>query len=78
MSNLLGKAGQGRPSTRKEKAIKAVQEDVVVAEKTKRFNVDIPETLHTSMKIQAAKEGVNLNTLTKRLFNEYLSKVSSD
>ena len=40
----------------------------------KRFNVDIPETLHRDIKIQAAKEGIALNELTARLFNEYLSK----
>jgi hypothetical protein len=45
---LLATAGKGRPSSRKEKALKAVREDVN-AEKMKRFNVDIPEALHTFM-----------------------------
>jgi predicted HicB family RNase H-like nuclease len=43
-------------------------------EKIKRFNVDIPETLHRAMKTKAAKHGLNLNTLTIELFTKYLQK----
>ena len=72
----------GKPSTVKELAIEAVKQtdDMVetIKPKTKRFNVDIPETLHRDIKIQATKEGIALNELTIRLFKEYLSKVSKD
>ncbi len=72
----------GKPTTAKELAIEAVKQTDDMIEtskpKTKRFNVDIPETLHRDIKIQATKEGIALNELTIRLFEEYLSKVSKD
>jgi predicted HicB family RNase H-like nuclease len=72
----------GKPTTAKERAIEAVKitDDApdTAKPKMKRFNVDIPETLHRDIKIQAAKEGTALNELTARLFNEYLSKDSKE
>jgi predicted HicB family RNase H-like nuclease len=72
----------GKPTTAKERAIEAVKSTDDVTDtakpKVKRFNVDIPATLHRDIKIQAAKEGVALNELTVRLFNEYLSKYSKE
>jgi predicted HicB family RNase H-like nuclease len=70
----------GKPTTAKERAMEAVKNTDDIAEtkpKTKRFNVDIPETLHRDIKIQATKEGIALNELTARLFNEYLSKTTN-
>jgi predicted HicB family RNase H-like nuclease len=67
----------GKPTTAKERAIAAVTKtDATDAgkPKTKRFNVDIPDTLHRDIKARAAKEGVPLNELAARLFLEYLSK----
>jgi predicted HicB family RNase H-like nuclease len=40
--------------------------------------VDIPVSLHRKIKIQAVQEGVKLNELAIRLFEEYLSKVSKE
>ncbi len=75
----------GKPTTAKtakELAIAAVKntDDAQYTQKAKmqRFNVDISETLHREIKIQAAKEGIKLNVLTARLFDEYLSKVSKE
>ena len=72
----------GKPTTAKERAIEAVKstDDVTntTKHKVKRFNVDMPATLHRDIKIQAAKEGIALNELTARLFNEYLSKYSKE
>jgi predicted HicB family RNase H-like nuclease len=71
----------GRPSsskTQKEKALDSVKEIENIEVKMQRFNVDIPETLHRRMKVQAAKEGVKLNSLTISIFNEYLSKYSEE
>ena len=72
----------GKPTTAKERAIEAVKstDDApdTAKPKMKRFNVDIPETLHRDIKSQAAKEGTALNELTARLFNEYLSKHSKE
>jgi len=74
----------GKPTTlktQKELAIEAVQQvdDALIQKiKTQRFNVDIPDTLHKAIKIQATKEGIKLNALAIRIFEEYLSKVSKD
>jgi predicted HicB family RNase H-like nuclease len=72
----------GKPSNKsqKELAIESVQEveEYQEKEKTQRFNVDIPVSLHRNIKIQAVKEGITLNVLAARLFNEYLSKVSNN
>jgi predicted HicB family RNase H-like nuclease len=71
----------GRPSTSqtlKEKALEAMKDIETPDIKTQRFNVDLPEPLHRKMKIQAAKEGIRLNNLTIRIFNEYLSKNSNE
>lgn len=73
----------GKPTTlktQKELAIEAVKDigdAPIETVKTQRFNVDIPETLHKAIKIQAVQEGVKLNTLTIRIFEEYLNKVSN-
>ena len=75
----------GKPTTAKtakELAMEAVKntddaQDIQKA-KMQRFNVDIQETLHRKIKIQAAKEGIKLNVLTARLFEDYLSKVSKE
>ena len=68
----------GKPTTAKDRAIAAVKETEPTPEpskaKLKRFNVDMPEELHRKIKAQAAKEGISLNELTSRLFNEYLNK----
>ncbi len=72
----------GKPTTAKERALVAVKETENAPEqskaKLKRFNVDMSEELHRKIKAQAAKEGLSLNELTSRLFNEYLSKVSNE
>jgi len=65
----------GRPSqTAKEKSLEAVQEIDAPVIQLKRFNADIPAELHTALKIQAAKDGIKLNELAIKAFNEYLSK----
>lgn len=72
----------GKPTTAKERAIEAVKVTDNTLDtgkpKMKRFNVDLSEELHRSIKSQAAKEGIALNELTARLFNEYLSKYSKE
>ncbi|GFO72792.1 hypothetical protein BJAS_P3292 [Bathymodiolus japonicus methanotrophic gill symbiont] len=68
-----------RPSkTQKEKSIEEVQKIEKVEEKTKRFNVDIPTSLHRRIKIQAEIEGLKLNQLAVKLLEDYLSKNSND
>lgn len=68
----------GKPTTARERAIEAVQHvDEAPKPKTQRFNADIPADLHRAMKMQAAKEGIGLNVLAARIFEEYLSKYST-
>lgn len=43
-------------------------------EETKRFNVNMPESLHRKLRMKVAKEGTTLSELAIRLFKEYLSK----
>jgi len=65
----------GRPSkTTKDKSMEAVKEIDTPEIPLKRFNADIPAELHTALKIQAAKDGIKLNELAIKAFNEYLSK----
>lgn len=72
----------GRPTTaktQKEKALEAMQEiEAQETVKMHRFNVDIPEVLHRKIKIQATKEGLKLNSLAIKIFNDYLSKSSNN
>jgi len=91
MANLFLKAG--RPKTPKEQAIEAVQDvsdemppavetepdpEPAAKPKMQRFNVDLPEDLHRRMKARAATEGVKMNALTAKIFEEYLSKHSNE
>ncbi len=73
----------GKPTTlktQKELAIEAVKNidnEPIREIKMQRFNVDIPETLHRAIKIQAVREGMKLNTLTIQIFEEYLNRKTS-
>jgi predicted HicB family RNase H-like nuclease len=68
-----------RPSkTQKEKSIEEVKKIDKLEEKTQRFNVDIPASLHRRIKIQATTEGLKLNELAVKLFEDYLSKISKN
>lgn len=44
------------------------------AEASKRLNIQIPESLHASIKIAAAKRGVTMQELVIEAVNESLSK----
>ena len=41
---------------------------------SKRFNVELPEDMHRRLKAKAAENGLKLNQVAIKLFNEYLSK----
>jgi predicted DNA binding CopG/RHH family protein len=43
-------------------------------EKTRRFNAEIPASLHAAIKKRAIDEGLHMNELAAKVFNEYLSK----
>ncbi len=46
----------------------------ISGEETKRFNVNMPESLHRELRVKVAKDGTTLSELAIRLFKEYLSK----
>jgi len=41
-----------------------------VAETTKRFTIDVAESLHRRIKIRCAEKGVDMNVEIRRLLNE--------
>jgi len=65
------KTSSSSKKTAKKKDIKLMQKPTP---KFRRFNVDIPEELHRKVKMKAIGEGLKLNELAVKLFNEYLSK----
>lgn len=75
------KLSAGRPSNKsaKETAMESVKiVDDLPEEKTKRFNVQIPASLHLKIKVQTAMEDITMNTLAIRLFEKYLSECDND
>jgi hypothetical protein len=45
---------------------------------TKRFNAEIPASLHDAIKKRAIDEGLHLNELAVKLFTEYLNKGNNE
>ena len=56
-------------SAKHSEALKAAS-----AEASKRLNIQIPESLHASIKIAAARRGVTMQELVIEAVNETLSK----
>ena len=46
----------------------------ISGEGTKRFNVNMPESLHRELRVKVAEDGITMSELAIRLFKEYLSK----
>jgi predicted HicB family RNase H-like nuclease len=64
-----------RPGGGYHKDIDALKAEIGQREKkTKRFNAEIPASLHAALKKRAIDEGMHLNELAVRIFEEYLSK----
>jgi predicted HicB family RNase H-like nuclease len=42
-------------------------------EPLKRFNVELPASLHAKLKIRAIEEGCSLRELAEKVFREYLA-----
>lgn len=61
-----------KPKKRKPNLSKEVQASVqrLVAEPTKRISCDIPESLHTRIKVQLALEGLHLSKVVRDFFEE--------
>jgi len=70
--NALSKA---RPSNGYHSDIDSLKATMVAEEKHKmrRFNVDIPASLHSAIKKRAVDEGIPMNELAAKVFTEYLS-----
>lgn len=68
-----------RPGRGYHSDINALKETLGQAqEKTKRFNAEIPVSLHAALKKRAIDEGLHLNELAVKIFSEYLSKRNNE
>jgi hypothetical protein len=63
-----------KPAPKSVDAWVAERED---AEPTKRFTIDIPESLHRRMKAQCAMRGVKMNTVIQKLLEDEFPTVES-
>lgn len=58
-----------RNSDAKEAAL-----DEATKEETKRLNLDVPISLHSQLKVQAAQEGRSMKELVMSALDQYLSE----
>lgn len=63
-----------RPSRGDEARQRILQEVTEVAEKRRRLNADIEDSLYRQIKLRAAEEGRTISEITRNLWVEYLSK----
>lgn len=56
----------------RQRILKEVTE--VAAEKKKRLNAEIEESLYKRIKMKSAEEGRSISDITRDLWSEYLSK----
>jgi predicted DNA binding CopG/RHH family protein len=64
-----------RPSRGDEARQRILQEVTeTVAEKKKRLNAEIEESLYRKIKMKAVEEGRSISDITRDLWSEYLSK----
>lgn len=63
-----------RPSRGDEARQRILQEVTEVAEKRRRLNADIEDSLYRQIKLRAAEEGRTISEITRNLWIEYLSK----
>jgi predicted DNA binding CopG/RHH family protein len=64
-----------RPSRGDEARQRILQEVTeTVAEKKKRLNAEIEESLYRKIKMKAVEEGRTISDITRDLWSEYLSK----
>lgn len=64
-----------RPSRGDEARQRILQEVTeTVAEKKKRLNAEIEESLYRKIKMRAVEEGRTISDITRDLWSEYLSK----
>lgn len=62
-----------RDNLQKQEALEAAAQ-----EETKRLNLEIPASLHKTMKKRAADEGRSVKDMVLQAVNEYLSKYSNE
>ena len=65
---LKGKQERGSQNPATEAALAEV-----IAEKTKRLNVDIPQSQYKALKAKATMEDASVTDLVRKWVNEYLS-----
>ena len=64
---------RAKTSRRQSDAKDAALEEAI-KEETKRLNLDVPTSLHSQLKIQAAQEGTSMRELVMKALDMYLSK----
>lgn len=63
-----------RPSRGDEARQRILREVTEAAEKKKRLNAEIEESLYRKIKMKAVEEGRSISDITRDLWSEYLSK----
>lgn len=63
-----------RPSKSEQTRKRILEEVTDTSEKTRRLNVDVPDSLFRRIKIRALEEDISYSEITRQLWLEYLSK----
>ena len=63
-----------RPSRGDEARQRILKEVTEAAERKKRLNAEIEESLYRQIKMKAVEEGRSISDITRDLWSEYLSK----
>lgn len=63
-----------RPSKGDETRARLLRDVADTAEKKRRLNADVEDSLYRQIKIRAAEEGRTISDITRSLWFEYLSK----
>ena len=64
----------GRPSRAENNRDRLVQEVTREAERIRRLNANIEDSLYRRIKMKAAEEGRTISAITRELWIEYLGK----
>lgn len=65
-----------RPTKGEETRQRLLSEISDTNQRKRRFNAEIDENLYKRIRLQAVKEDTSISAITRRLWSEYLSKVT--
>ena len=72
--NKLSNAAKAKSSGYSASIQELKQKVAVEDEPQKRLNIQIPEALHTELKLHATQEGVTMRDVVEGLLRDYLNK----